>query len=139
MTMPENSPYMTVPEVAAELGMTADGVYKLIKRGKLPALKLSERGVRVTSWALEAYRERLAGGSPASLSPENLDHERLEADFVQETGMSPADWIAAWKKDEGEDTAADATILVRALALVTVTDEAAAGDASWPAAVLAAV
>jgi excisionase family DNA binding protein len=53
------SAYLTVPQVAAELDMSPDGVYKLIKRGRLPAIRRSERGLRVSRVALAAYLRRL--------------------------------------------------------------------------------
>jgi excisionase family DNA binding protein len=50
---------LTVAEVAAELEMTNDGVYKLIKRGKLEGVRRSERGLRVPQAALAGYQRRL--------------------------------------------------------------------------------
>jgi len=57
MTM--QTAYLTVPQVAAELDISTDGVYKLIKRGKLPAIRRSERGIRISRVAFDAYQRRL--------------------------------------------------------------------------------
>lgn len=118
MAQTTDSPYMTVPEVAETLGITADGVYKLIKRDKLPAMRLSERGLRVTRWALEAYRESLNGRGPDTRLPEDrFNADELRTAFEAQTGMTPADWVTAWKRDEVADSAENNTLLVQALAL----------------------
>lgn len=111
-------PYLTVAEVAATLAISSDGVYKLIRREKLPALRLSERGVRVTRWALEAYRESLNGGGPdATLPDDTFVASALSSAFEEQTGMSPEDWVAAWKSDSIADSAENNAVLVQALAL----------------------
>jgi excisionase family DNA binding protein len=118
MNQTTDNPYLTVAEVAEALGMTTDGVYKLIRRDKLPALRLSERGIRVTRWALEAYRDSLNGGGPdTSLPAGRIDLEDVSAAFEDETGMSPEEWVAAWKRDDVEDSAENNALLVQALAL----------------------
>jgi excisionase family DNA binding protein len=118
MASTTGNPYLTVAEVAATLGISTDGVYKLIKRGKLPALRLSERGVRVTRWALEAYRESLNGGGPDTRLPDDtFAPEALSSAFEEQTGMSPDDWAAAWKSDRIADSAENNALLVQALAL----------------------
>jgi excisionase family DNA binding protein len=118
MAQTTNSPYLTVAQVAETLGISSDGVYKLIKRGKLPALRLSERGLRVTRWALDAYRQSLNGGGPdTSLPQDTFDADELRAAFETETGMSPESWVAAWKRDEIVDSAENNARLIQALAL----------------------
>lgn len=118
MTGTSDSPYLTVAEVAGMLEMTPDGVYKLIKRDKLPALRLSERGLRITRWALEAYRDSLDGRGPQPRPAEDtFDSDGLLAAFEEQTGMSPEDWIVAWKRDAVPDTAENNALLVQALAL----------------------
>jgi excisionase family DNA binding protein len=118
MPQTTDNAYLTVTEVADTLGITTDGVYKLIKRDKLPALRLSERGLRVTRWALEAYRESLnAGGPDASLPDDTFDLDELARVFEEQTGMAPEEWVTAWKRDEVEDSAENNALLVQALAL----------------------
>lgn len=111
-------PYLKVAEVAAELQISPNGVYKLIQRGKLPAVRHSERGIRVTRWALEAYRHRLAGHAPDVQRPvDDLDVSALRERFEAETGSSPEQWIASWKRDDVEDSPDNAARVVRALGL----------------------
>lgn len=54
--MPENSAnqWLTVRQVAAELGVHPETVYDAIRRGNLPAVRLSRRTIRVSRAALEA-------------------------------------------------------------------------------------
>ena len=118
MTQKTDSPYLTIAEVADVLGMTPDGVYKLIKRNKLPALRLSERGLRVTRWALEAYRDSLNGRGPNTRLPDDsFDVAALRTAFEDQTSMSPEEWVTAWKRDAVADTAENNALLVQALAM----------------------
>ncbi|HUN79680.1 MAG TPA: helix-turn-helix domain-containing protein [Solirubrobacteraceae bacterium] len=72
--------YLTVSEVAAELEISTAGVYKLIQRGKLPAIRRSERGLRVSRLALTAYQRRLQDGfqPPAVGEPEHRSGDGRE-------------------------------------------------------------
>lgn len=108
--------YLTVPQVAAELDISMDGVYKLIKRGKLPAIRRSERGMRV---AFDAYQRRLRHGETPSMStPEpNAEMDGLRAEFERDTGLSPREWERRWKAEEIEDSAENMRLLIRALTL----------------------
>jgi excisionase family DNA binding protein len=114
------SAYMPIPEVADELGISASGVYKLISRGKLPAIRRSERGLRVPRMAFDAYKLRLQGHEaavpPPVISTATLEESR--AAFERETGLSPADWERRWKADEIEDSAENMTLAIRALGLL---------------------
>ena len=112
-----NPGYLTVGEVAAELEMTNDGVYKLIKRGKLEGVRRSERGLRVPQEALADYQRRLVE-RPRAVSVELTSSSRARADFEADTGISPAEWQRRWKTDEIEDTVDNMILTVRALALM---------------------
>jgi len=109
-------PYLTVPQVASELGLTPSGVYKLIKRGRLKAIRRTERGLRVSRLALDAYRraleEEVDGGSQSEASSGDL-----RADFERKTGVSPEEWERRWKADELDDSAENMRLTVRALGL----------------------
>jgi excisionase family DNA binding protein len=111
--------YLTVPEVATELEMSPDGVYKLIKRGKLPAIRRSERGMRVSRAALEAYRRRLPHGQtpPASNPEPTLELDRAHAEFEHDTGLSAREWERRWRAEEIEDSAENMRLAIRALTL----------------------
>lgn len=112
-------PYLTVPQVASELGLTPSGVYKLIKRGRLKAIRRTERGLRVSRLALDAYRRAVEGevvvdGGSQSEASSSGD---LRADFERETVVSPEEWERRWKADELDDSAENMRLTVRALGL----------------------
>lgn len=110
--------YMTVADVAKALQMSPDGVYKLIRRGKLKAVRISERKTYVSRVALDAYRRRLNGEGPDTRRPRpSASVAELRDEFERETGYSPEDWVAEWKRERIEDSAENAQLLVRAVAL----------------------
>jgi excisionase family DNA binding protein len=117
MTM--QTAYLTIPQVAAELDISTDGVYKLIKRGKLPAVRRSERGMRVSRVAFDAYQRRLRHGETPSVSiPElSIQMDGLLAEFERNTGFSPCEWERRWKAEEIEDSAENMSLTIRALTL----------------------
>jgi len=112
--------YITVSAVADELGMSKSGVYKLIERGKLPAIRRSERGLRVPRVALDAYKRRFQGRGPsvppAVVSTATLEESR--AAFERETSLSPAEWERRWKAEQFEDSAENMGLAIRALGLL---------------------
>lgn len=111
-------PYLTVPEVASELGLTPSGVYKLIKRGRLKAIRRTERGLRVSRLALDAYRRAVERDAFVDRGPQ-LEGSLgdLRADFEREAGLSPEEWERRWKADELDDSAENMRFTVRALGL----------------------
>jgi excisionase family DNA binding protein len=117
MTM--QTAYLTVPQVAAELDISTDGVYKLIKRGKLPAIRRSERGIRISRVAFDAYQRRLRNSETPSVSTPELKTEMdgLYAEFERDTGLSPHEWERRWKAEEIEDSAENMRLTIRALTL----------------------
>lgn len=127
MTVTAAKPYLTVREVAEALDMTPDGVYKLIGRGKLKAIRKSERKMLVSRLALEAYQRRINGQAPAIVTPEPpRELPELLAEFEGDTGMTPAQWLEAWKRDEIEDTAENMRTMVHAAALRALERDATA-------------
>jgi len=101
------SPYLTPAEVATELGISRHGVYKLIQRGRLKAIRRTERNIRVSRLALDAYRRRLAGDPPAAAAVEidnAVDLAALHAAFERETGMTAVEFERRWKADALEDS-----------------------------------
>lgn len=111
------SEYLTAAEVATELGITRHGVYKLIERGTLKAIRRTERNMRVSRLALDAYRRRLSGEKPVVEIETVTDIAALTVAFERETGMSPGEWERRWKGDALEDSAANMRLTIRALAL----------------------
>jgi excisionase family DNA binding protein len=118
MNVPQSA-YLSVSEVATELDISPDGVYKLVKRGKLPAVRRSERGMRVSRAALDAYRRRLQHGEVAvTVVPEiGPEAQELRVRFQSETGLEPDEWMRRWKADELEDSAENMQMTLRALSL----------------------
>ena len=114
------APYMTVAEVAAELGMSTSGVYKLIQREKLRAIKRSERKTVVARIALDAYRRRLKYGppTPPPLVVEDVDLATRVQRFRDATGAEPEEWMEAWKADLIEDSAENMRHMIRALGIL---------------------
>ena len=111
--------YLPIPQVAVELDISTDGVYKLIKRGKLPAIRRSERGMRVSRAALDAYQRRLHNGDmPSAFTPKpNTDMNTLHTEFERDTGLSPREWERQWKAEEIEDTTENMRLTIRAMTL----------------------
>src|SRR5437660_10724271 len=103
--MTDPSPYLTVAEVASELRMSDDGVRKLIRKGKLKALRLSERRTIIPRAALGAYQRRVGGEAEVQFQmPELGDPGKLAELFERATGYSPEAWLLAWKHEELEDS-----------------------------------
>ncbi len=119
------NPYLSVGEVSAELGISKSGVYKLIQRGRLRAIKRSERGTLIPRLALDAYRRRLGSGAPPTplVAEETGDIEALASAFSHETGNGPEEWVDAWKADRLEDSAENMRRTIRALAILAARRE----------------
>jgi excisionase family DNA binding protein len=114
----DKQPYLTVKDVAGELGTSTRNVYKLIGSKKLSALKRSERGTRIPRWALEAYQRKINGLPSLVAEPVHMDVGQLAEQFQDRSGgLSPRDWYAAFKAGQIEDTSENMTLLVQAVAL----------------------
>jgi excisionase family DNA binding protein len=109
---------LTVGEVADRLQMTPDGVYKLIQRGKLEAVKLSERKTRVPEDAFNRYYARLEAWADRYLAAiPRITAEQARTEFEAATGQTPEAWLTAWKRDELEDTPENMSLLIRVSAI----------------------
>lgn len=122
------APYLTVAKVAAELGMSTSGVYKLIRREKLGAFRLSERKLIVPRNALDAYRRRLKLGPPPQppLAEARVSLDVLLHEFRDTTGSEPDEWIEAFNADRIEDTSENMRIYIQALGILAAQNERAA-------------
>ncbi len=123
--------YFTVKEAAAALDITDDGVRKLITRGKLPAIRRSERNILIPGPAFDAYVRRLNGQTTPA--PERLrtqdDLETRLAQFERDAGKTPQQWLTDWTTSEPElDTAKNMAFTVSAAGLVA--EQHAAASAS---------
>lgn len=111
--------FLTVADVATELGITPSGVYKLIERDHLKAIRRSERGVRVSAIALDAYRRRINGEHVEIQRPAPVTRsfDELVASFERNTEHSIQAWLDAWKRDALEDSPQNMRRTMAALAL----------------------
>jgi excisionase family DNA binding protein len=111
--------YLTVKEAALDLGITEDGVRKLIRREKLRAVKRSERNTLIPRPAFDAYLRKINGAAippiGRAVTGDTLD-ERLAA-FEGETGKSPEVWLAEWIAS-GSDIAVKMELAVSAAGLL---------------------
>lgn len=96
--MAMDSELLTVKEVSDELGISTDGVYKLIRRGRLECEAKSAHSKRVRRSALEAYRQSFAPPSRRPTMPEVL------AEFSVSTPLSPEEFERRWLARELDDT-----------------------------------
>jgi excisionase family DNA binding protein len=128
--MPFTDAYLTVNQVADQLGYkNAGGVYKLIQRKQLPALKLSPRKTVIARWALDAYKERHGLGD---IPIDTVDVEDARERFRVHTRRTPEEWVQAWKTGEIEDSGENMTLLVRAVSLRNVSTGAGEPGESAP-------
>jgi excisionase family DNA binding protein len=133
---------LTIPQAAERLGMTPDGVYKLIQRGKLEVERVSARKTWVPEAALDRYIEAQQAAVRRFREDPPVDEVGvLRERFRAATGYAPEEWLTAWKRDEIDDTPENMRLLVRAAALRGAAGEAPSSprDAHhWARAVLSA-
>ncbi|MCC6831901.1 MAG: helix-turn-helix domain-containing protein [Thermoleophilia bacterium] len=112
--------YLSVAEAAAELEITKSGVYKLIQRGQLKALRKTAHGIRIPRLALDAYRRGIdrPASVVASYRGEPGDSDLQRSAFVRDTGVDPAEWVRRWKADEVQDTVENMHLTIQALGLL---------------------
>jgi excisionase family DNA binding protein len=111
---------MRVAEVAEALEISTSGVYKLIARGRLPAIHIHKRGLLVSRLAFDAYQRRLRDGGP-SIPPikySNKSLDELRTEFEADAGMGPVEWERRWSTEEIEDSAENMGLAVRAIGLL---------------------
>lgn len=138
----EKKPYLTPSEVARELDCTPRNVQKLIKDGKLPALKKSERKTVVSRWALETYLRKI-NGQPRLVTEVIVDAKTLAEQFsAQSGGMTPRAFYLEFKAGRVADTSQNMGLLVTAIALGAggdgASEELVSGE-PWAAAALKAL
>lgn len=119
--------YLKPSEIATRLALHRSQVYKLIKDGTLPHIRIG-RAVRVPAPAFEAYLRSLQAdasdrphGDRRSAGMRAQIESRL-AEFRSQTGREPAAYIDAWKSGAIPDTAENAELAMDALALRTALD-----------------
>lgn len=110
-------PYLTIEELAAELGISVTAARALVDEGKLPAIQPHPGRVLISRLALDAYRRRMAGeATPVPpITFVKRSPEQVRAAFEAQTGMTPADWERRWRADEIEDSAENMALSFDAL------------------------
>ncbi len=82
---------------------------------KLVAERLSGRSTRIPEEAFTRYYESLQARADRYLAAmPQITPATAHVEFEASTGRSPEEWLAAWKRDEVEETVASRRILVRA-------------------------
>lgn len=118
--------YLRPVDVAGELGLTRSAVYKMLREDRLPKVRFG-KSVRIPAAAFQAWcRAREAGawvptremGAPddAAIDEPRSLGQRCAA-FRLETGYGVMDYLAAWKRDEIEDTPENSVVAMEAIAL----------------------
>jgi excisionase family DNA binding protein len=117
--------YLKVHEVAERLSLDQSTVYKMIRSGLLPSVRIGSKAVRVPAESFEAYlqtiateeeRSREEGKRPSN----NSDDVALQlASFVNTTGVNPFVFIDQWKRGSLEDNDENAELVMQALSLRT--------------------
>lgn len=110
--------YLRPADVAKRLALHRSQVYRMIKDGTLPHIRIG-RAVRVPAPAFEAYLRSLHALSNAEAIRAPALGEAVErsAAFEAATGRSPLAFIEAWKAGEIADTPEHAELAIDALAL----------------------
>ena len=117
--MPEIDHYLTVSQVAEDLGVGTSAVYKLIERGQLKATRRSAKNIRISPGAFEAYKRHFVRKEPfPAVNLVQQDLEEVAERFRSSTGSQPDLWLAAWKQGRLEDSAENMERAIEAIALV---------------------
>ena len=112
------TPYLTVNQVAEHLRMTPDGVRKLIKSGKLTALRVSERKTLIPTAALHAYQRKLRGeSSTIAIVEDERTLSDLSEDFEHRAGMSALAFLASFKRGKVARTAESLELVSQAASI----------------------
>jgi len=107
-----DSDLLTIKEVAAQLEISPNGVYQLIRRGRLASESKSSHGMRVRRDVLAAYQRSLARPTVRAGFAETL------AEFTLATDMSPAEFDRRWAAGEIESTPENADLWTLAQVLI---------------------
>ncbi len=130
--------YLKPSDIAGRLSLHRSQVYKLIKDGTLPHIRIG-RSVRVPAAAFEAYLRSLEATPRADAAPTPDEHADTHGEvssrvaaFQAVTGRDPFAYLAAWKSGEIEDNAENAERAMDALALRAALDATCAARLRQP-------
>lgn len=122
--------YLRPRDIADRLGLHRTTVYKLIKAGELPHIRIGE-AVRVPAAAFHAYLDRQEAAATEAAAAyvawttagdavSDAEVESRLVGFEERTGRDPFDFVAAWKNGEIPDTPENAELAIDAIALRNV-------------------
>jgi excisionase family DNA binding protein len=118
--------YLRVHEVAQRLSLDESTVYKMIRSGVLPSVRIGTKAVRVPAERFEAYLQEIASEDQRIRDTRNTDANvsddvatRLAA-FVNTTGVNPFVFIDDWKRGSLDDNDENGELLIEALSLRTM-------------------
>lgn len=131
--------YLKASDVAERLSLDESTVYKLIKAGELPSVRIGTKAVRIPAAALDAYlRRHTAGVQVASevrliddleaLRP-HLEH-RID-EFHRRTGHDPESFCTAWQRRDIDDSPENADLAIEAVALVAALERVGSSDLAF--------
>ena len=114
----DSRPFWRPRDLAALLGVSPSQIYRLIESGALDHVTVGQRAIRVPAASVARWMgvDPRSGGVCSDAEPE-LD--RCASRFEARTGRSPASFIAAWRRDEIEDTPQHNEDAMEALAIGT--------------------
>ena len=104
--------YWKIRDFAEHFGLDRSTVYNKIERGEIRAIRIGRTALRIP---IEEVQRILDSFVEPRERPGDL---RARArDFKAHTGRSPAEYAAAWREGEIEDTPRNARAAIEALAL----------------------
>jgi excisionase family DNA binding protein len=104
--------YWKIRDFAEHFGLDRSTVYNKIERGEIRAIRIGRTALRIP---IEEVQRMLDSFVEPRERPGDL---RARArDFKARTGRSPAEYAAAWREGEIEDTPRNARAAIEALAL----------------------
>jgi excisionase family DNA binding protein len=111
----DSRPFWKPRDLAAMLDVSPSQIYRLVEAGDLEHVKVGQRTVRVPAASVALYLGHSAPGTKSVR--EEADVETRARRFKERTGRTPADFIAAWRREEIEDTSEHNQDAMEALAL----------------------
>ena len=78
--IPESRPYISVPEAVALFGVSRDSLYRLIRKGTIPAINIGERLTRISRTHLESMFPLVDASPVQAEQPKQANYKFDESD-----------------------------------------------------------
>ncbi len=104
--------YWKIREFAEHFGLDRSTVYNKIERGEIRAIRIGKTALRIPTEEVQRILDSFVAPREG---PQDL--RARSRDFQARMGRSPADYAAAWREGEIEDTPQNARAAIEALAL----------------------